>query len=257
MPENKNIFDQVFRSFLYLAGTIFFIYGILVLLIIGPYRIFNFFYLASGIILLVLACFWKNMSKAYRKILTAFLLIAAICFIATETMIIGYAMRKPQPEADYVIILGSQIRSDGPSIDYKARLDSAIAYWNDNKESRIICTGAKGSDEPLSEAQGGFDYLTKKGIPADKILIEDESRNTEENLQNAFEIIKKEGKDPTRCKIVIVSASYHLFRASYLAKRIGYDLISCRGGHGLLILQPHYYTREFFALGKEILNSFR
>ena len=53
MPENKNIFDRLFRSFLYLAGTIFFIYGILVLLIIGPYRIFNFFYLASGIILLV------------------------------------------------------------------------------------------------------------------------------------------------------------------------------------------------------------
>ena len=121
----------------------------------------------------------------------------------------------------------------------------------------IICTGAQGDNEPFSEAQGGRDYLISIGIPQDKILIEDQSFNTMQNLQNAYEIIKKEGKDPSRCKTVIVSASYHLFRASLLARHIGYSDISCKGGHGLLILQPHYYTREFFALGKELLTTLR
>ena len=245
------------RSILHVTGMIFLIYGIIILLIIGPYRIFNFFYFIGGIALLILGLLWNRLKDRTRIIVMILLLIAASCFIVTETFIISCAFKKTKEDADYIIVLGSQIRADGPSIDYKARLDSAFAYWNENQNMIVICTGAQGKDEPISEAQGGRDYLAGIGIPQEKIRIEDKSYNTMQNLQNAYEIIKKEGKDPSECKIVIVSASYHLFRASLLAKRIGFNDISCKGGYGLLILQPHYYTREFFALGKELLTSLR
>ena len=179
-------------------------------------------------------------------------LVAATVFLCVEMRIFTFAMKEPAKGADCVIVLGSQIKEDGPSIDFKARLDSAYEYLMNNPESKVICTGGQGVYEPCSEAKGGRDYLLSLGVSKEKILIEDQSTNTVENLKNARQMINEEDK------VVIVSADYHLYRASYIARKIGYTEVSCKGGHGLWILLPQYYTREFFALFKEYLtlNSF-
>ena len=46
----------------------------------------------------------------------------------------------------------------------------------------------------------------------------------------------------------------HLYRASYIAGKLGFTHTSFKGGHGLWILLPQYYTREFFALYKEYMT---
>ncbi len=230
------------------------IYGLIVLMLIGPFHIFNFFYLLVGLFLLAISIFWKrikeNLNAKLRKILIVMFVSAVALFLMTELCIISYSFQKAEKGADYVIVLGSQIREDGPSRDYKARLDSAYAYLTENENSIVICTGAKGVNEPISEAQGGKDYLMKKGIPESRILVEDESYNTWQNHENARNMIK----DYQNRKILIVSCDYHLFRASYIARKLGFRNISVKGGHGMVILLPQYCTREFFALGKEFLT---
>ena len=52
---------------------------------------------------------------------------------------------------------------------------------------------------------------------------------------------------------VIVSADYHLCRASYIAEKTGFGDVSCKGSHGLIILLPHFYTRDLAALLKEVV----
>ena len=87
-----------------------------------------------------------------------------------------------------------------------------------------------------------------------RIIKEEESTSTRENLVNAMELIRKDGGDPSSDSVVIVSADYHLFRAAYTARKLGYGNVSCSGGNGLLFLKPHYFTREFAAFAKELLS---
>lgn len=229
------------------------IYGLIVLMLIGPFHIFNFFYLIVGCFLLGVSLFWKQIKEKLNakllKVLICIFVLAVSFFLFMELRILSFSLHPAKKGADYVIVLGSQIRKEGPSRDYQARLDSAYEYLEENKDTKVICTGAKGTYEPISEAQGGKDYLLKKGIIETRILLEDGSYNTWQNLENARGLI--EGYEDK--KIVIVSCDYHLFRAAYIARNLGFKDISVKGGHGMVLLLPQYYTREFFALCKEFL----
>ncbi len=232
------------------------IYGLIVLTVIGPFHFFNFFYLLAGLFLFLACHFYKTLKKKiepklFRFMIILFFILVSV-FVITEARIISFARKNCKEDADYLIVLGSGMNEDGPSNDYRARLDSAYAYLIENKDTVVICTGAQGPYEPASEAQGGRDYLLKKGIEESRILLEDQSYNTVQNIRNSKALIEKK-TDPLTQTIVIVSSDYHLFRASLLAKREGFKDVSCKGGHGIWILLPQYYTREFFALGKELL----
>lgn len=245
------------KRFLLIVSLLMSAYGLAIYATIGGGRIFNYFYLAAGSALLAFSLLYDKIrqflgKKGFRILLTVLFLLAAV-FMAGEAQIISFSMKGPENNADYVIILGSQLRRDGPSVDFRARLDKGYAYLNENPSSLAVTTGGQGMNEPKSEGEGGADYLIARGIAPERILIESKSANTEENLQNAYKIIKADGQDPQKARIVIVSGAYHLLRAKLLASRIGFENTSFLGSHGLPILDPHYYTREFFALIKELL----
>ncbi len=250
MKKNSQI---SFRSALSVVGILFQIYGLIVLIVTGPGYFFNWFYFVAGLVLLLLSCFWNRFGKVMRIVFIVMMAMVFLLFVVLESVIISYSLRGCEDGADYVIVLGSQIREDGPSNDYKARLDSAYEYLMENKDTMVITTGGQGKNEPVSEAEGGAKYLIARGLDEKRIILEDRSINTVENLANAKKLIEGRGKDASEVQIVIVSADYHLYRASYLAKGMGFEDVSCKGGHGLLILLPQYYTREFFALIKEYL----
>ena len=236
-----------------IISAVFILYGLIVLSLIGPHRIFSFFYLAAGIVLYLISAFSKHFDERTDRILSVLLAIAAICFLVLEVRIIAFSMKPCASDAKSLIVLGSQVKESGPSMDYQARLDSAYEYLIENPETIVVCTGAKGPSEPISEARGGADYLIARGIEEDRILIEDQSFNTIENLANAKKLLEEKGFD-LKGVVVIVSADYHLYRANYIAGRLGYQNVSCKGGHGLRALLPHYYTREFFAVVKEYIT---
>lgn len=242
--------NELIRKILMYIGILFLVYGLIVISLIGTGGVFNFFFPVSGAILIVLSFLMAFMDQKMFTIICAVLIGVFIIFAAVESMIISHSFKEPFKGADYVIVLGSQIRNDGPSIDYQARLDKAYEYLIDNPDTKVITTGAKGDNEPISEAQGGKDYLLKKGIDSSRIIVEDQSYNTLQNLNNTRRIIEND-TDKKDVKVVIVSAIYHLYRASYIADKIGFKNISSTGGHGLWVLLPQYFTREFFGMVKE------
>ena len=248
IKKMKNILN-----ILKILSIVFIIYGLIVISLIGTNRLFNLFYLISGITLLLFTMLYEKMDQRIAKALLIFLGIVFLCFILMEIRIISYAHSKPKKNADYLIVLGSQIKDTGPSMDYQARLDSAYEYLKENLNTKVICTGGQGYNEPMSEAKGGAEYLKKKGIKEDRIILEDKSKSTLENLTNAREPITKE-KPLDEASVVIVSADYHLYRGAYIARKLGYKDVSVKGGHGLFVLLPHYYTREAFALIYELLR---
>lgn len=243
------------RKIFITCGTLCFLYGIVVLSIIGGGALFNWFYLCLGALLVFLGrSFRTGKDKKTRD--RAVCVIAAVCafvFIVTEAAIVLYPIRGPEAAADYVILLGTQMREDGPSVDFKARILAAYSYMKENPESLLIATGGKGEDELVSEAEGAVRYLSDLGIPEERMIAEDSSRNTQQNIENSYRLIEANGDAPSESRIVIVSAAYHLMRACYIASQNGFRNISVKGSVGNILIQPHFYTREFFALIKEII----
>ena len=158
-----------------------------------------------------------------RHWLAALLLLGLglILFGALEIVIAVHSrdrvMDDPRPEV--MVIFGCQMRRDGPSILLKDRLDTALDYWEEHPDIRIIVTGGKGDDEHISEAQGMYDYLAAHGVEGEIIVLEDQSRNTWQNVNNTFALMQQEGWDVTD-DVLLVSSGFHLARIEMLWDRV-------------------------------------
>ena len=149
-----------------------------------------------------------------------------LILIGTIILSTKAAKRIPAFDKDYIIIHGCQIRKDGTLTNLlKGRADRAIEFAKMQKEKTgkdiiFIPSGGKGDDEVISEADAIKNYLLESGIPEDRILAEDRSANTFENLKNAKELIRQDAKtdDP---KIAFSTTNYHVFRTGVFASQQG------------------------------------
>ena len=136
------------------------------------------------------------------------------------------AKRIPTFDKDYILILGCQIKKDGTLTNLlKGRADRAIEFAkmqkdNTGKDIVFVPSGGKGSDEVIAEADAIKNYLLESGIPEEKILVENRSANTFENLRNSMELIRQDTKadDP---KLAFSTTNYHVFRSGVIASRQG------------------------------------
>ena len=125
------------------------------------------------------------------------------------------------------------------------RIDRAIeVFHKGNDRAVIICSGGKGSDESISEAEAIAGYLRDKGIPEDRIILEDRSTSTEENLIFSNEIIQRSGGSG---RIALVSSNYHIYRCVLLAHRLGMHCVGI-GGKVAAYYWPSAVIREFAAV---------
>ena len=151
-----------------------------------------------------------------------YITITYIECILIGTIVVGFkAARKiPDFNKDYIIILGCQIRRDGTLTKLlQGRVDRAIDFGkmqkdNNGKEIVYVASGGKGNDEIISEAQAMKNYMVEQGIDQKKIIIEDKSKNTYENIKNSIKIINKKKKN---AQIAFSTTNYHVFRAGSIA----------------------------------------
>ena len=138
------------------------------------------------------------------------------------TIIMGIisAKRVPKYDKDYIVILGCQIRKDGTLTNLlKGRVDRAIEFAKMQRETTgkeivFVPSGGKGDDEIISEAEAMKNYLVEQGIDEKSILVENKSKNTNENISFSNKLIKKQKKD---AKIAYSTTNYHVLRAGSLA----------------------------------------
>ena len=122
-------------------------------------------------------------------------------------------------EFDFLIIHGAGLlKGDKVSKLLANRIDKAIKVYNKSKRKPVIIpSGGQGGDETISEAEAMKQYLLKHGIPEEHIILEDQSKNTMENLQNSRDIIfLKEGKH----RVALVTSNYHVYRCLLYAKSL-------------------------------------
>ncbi len=178
---------------------------------------------------------------------TLFLLMLAV-FLFTEGCIISGFSKNTDKELDYIVVLGAQLKTTGPSRVLQYRLDTAYEYLTAHPDTKVIVSGGQGSNEPASEAQGMYDYLVKRGIEPGRIVLEDKSVNTEQNIRFSKEFLQADAD-----KVGIVSNNFHVFRAVKLAKAAGYRNVVGIAAPATTFYLPNNMLREFFGVVKDFL----
>ena len=132
--------------------------------------------------------------------------VAMATFVLFEGIAIGHFKDRGKANLDYIIVLGAQVYSSGPSPVLRYRLDAAVDYLNENPETICIVSGGQGYNEPFSEAEGMAEYLMRQGIGAERIWLENTSSTTQENMLFS-KVLMEEGST-----VGIVTNNFHLFR---------------------------------------------
>ena len=154
-------------------------------------------------------------------------------YLYCECMLIGAivanyiaARHIPAYDKDYIVILGCGIRDDGtPTPLLKGRIYNAVEfsrnqYANTGHAPVFITSGGQGPDEAISESECMKRYLTGLGIPESRIIKEDRSTDTFENMKFTKEKLEEAGKSIPDTKIAFATTKYHVFRSGLYAKRV-------------------------------------
>lgn len=171
---------------------------------------------------------------------------AILLFCSVEGLILSRYHAQAAPGADYVVVLGAQWKSTGPSEVLRRRLARAADYLDDNPDAKVIVSGGQGENEIMSEAAGMRDYLVKMGIEESRILVEDRSSNTCENLVFSGQLL-----DRQQDSVVIVTNNFHMFRALSIAKKQGYAHVEGLAAGSLPGMAPNNLLREFLGVLKD------
>ena len=162
---------------------------------------------------------------------TVYLIVAYLecILIGTVFVTLRAAKKTPAFDKDYIVIHGCQIRRDGSLTPLlQGRADRALAFAAEQEKAGgrppvFVASGGQGSDECISEAEAIRRYLLAQGVPPERILLEDRSATTRENIRNSAALIREHaGTDAPRA--AFSTTSYHVFRTGLLAAREGFPM---------------------------------
>lgn len=156
------------------------------------------------------------LNQRFRRYLL-WVVVITVAIVEIPIIAVGH-LTKPVP-SDTIIVLGAKLIGNQPSTMLRLRLDEAIHLYNQGYAPTVIVSGAQGRDEITSEAAIMHNYLVAKGIPAEKIYIEDKSYNTYQNLLNSKTIMREHGFR----QAIIVSNASHIRRSLVLAQQLGIE----------------------------------
>ena len=155
----------------------------------------------------------------------ATLLAYFICILAGAVICgLRAARHRPAQDRDFAVILGCLFRKDGTLTPLlRGRVDAAIRFAAEQAEKTgklltFVPSGGQGADESMAESEAMSRYLLSQGIPAERIMQENQSRNTYENMAFSKKLIEE--KDPD-AKVLYATTNYHVFRSGVWAGLAG------------------------------------
>lgn len=145
-----------------------------------------------------------------------------------------------------LLVLGAGL-TDGnsPGVELKRRLDKTISINQLDHHISIIVSGGQGPDEQRAEAAAMKDYLIEHHVTEQQIIMEDQSRNTWENLANSQKIINQHLTQQT--EITVISNQYHLLRVCLYAKKLNF-IVRPNGVRSNRKLYPSASIREWISI---------
>ncbi len=148
-----------------------------------------------------------------KKLLLYFLFwaISFFCFLLFSNRFLKKETQS-LAKAEVIVVLGyPSLDSNNISPIQKTRVDKAIQLYNNDYAKKILFSGGAVQNKFI-EAETMKSYALKNGIPNENILIETESKNTEENIELCYNILA--GKNIS--DIIVITSKYHTKRSNYI-----------------------------------------
>lgn len=155
---------------------------------------------------------------------------------------------KASSGADAIIVLGCGLRGQNITLTLRARLDKAYEYAMENPGAIIVVTGGQGPGEDVTEAFAMQRYLISRGIAENRILTEDASTNTKENMLLSKPVLDSYF-NRSKYSSVVVTSNFHMLRSLEYAKIMELDAQGLSSNTPFYLV-PSYYIREYLALIK-------
>jgi len=195
--------------------------------------------------------------KWVRRLTVLGLAALLLSFAAVEAVIWRHAAGDDVAETQCIIVLGAGVYGERPSATLVSRLNAAYDYLQTYPNCAAVLSGGQGPGEAITEALAMQRYLVEKGIDPQRLLLEQRATSTWENLLYSQEILRQNGLDGQT--VGIVSNTFHLYRARFLAQLAGLDVMTIGAPVPKIGLVPlTCYVRECFAVmlmyGKNLLG---
>lgn len=153
------------------------------------------------------------MARVFAAAVLAFFLLVT----STALAIWWNARQDSRPASDAIVVLGSAQYNGVPSSIFAARLEHAIALYEDGVAPMIVTVGGKAGGDQFTEAEAGRDYLANSGIPADALLAVPEGVDTLESMRVVSAAFDEHGWSSA----VLVTDPWHAMRAERMAEDAG------------------------------------
>lgn len=194
--------------------------------------------------ILIQSNFYLGLPSVFHMIFKAMIGIILLCCLLI-LLKIATTSSYTDDNADYLIVLGANVKGEFPSNSLKERIRTAYTYLHTHKTCTAILSGYKNQNAHISQGKCMQNELRHMGIPAYRLLVENNARTTLENFQFSKDYMTK--LNPT---VIVITSDFHLYRALKIAHKCGYTNIKGIGAKTPTPLILHCYIRELFAVIK-------
>lgn len=225
-------------------------------LVSGVSNLGSWFGMGVAALILALGLFLQplcaGLHRAYQsrigKVVLLAVAIGLSAFVIWALTLIGMMIRRAHAEPPSgpvtVIVLGCRVNGSEPSMALTQRLEAALTFLRQREDTICILSGGQGEDELISEAEAMRRYLTERGIDAERLILEDQSRDTAQNLKNSAELIRMRSLSTD---VVLVTHSYHQCRAALMAESEGLSPYAVNA-KGSLRSYPTFFLRDLLGV---------
>ena len=175
----------------------------------------------------------------------------------TATSIINLMHRKGGKDLDYLILMGAGMKGDRAEGLMEKRVEKVYELYLLNPGAKVVVTGGWKDDPDIPKTEQVVEMLKEKGIPEDRLLVDEASVNTRDDIVASRRLIeedldkisvkeenyeglskrgqkRREKKDKKSSilnskegpKIAVVSSNYHVLRSLIIARK---EKIKCIG----------------------------
>ncbi len=154
-----------------------------------------------------------------RWIWIGILVLVPLAWTSLVLAVILYGRRDEARSASAIVVLGAAQYVGRPSPVLRARLDHALALWEQGLAPKIVLTGGTGVGDTTSEAAVGARYVRARGVPDSAIVLENEGLTTSQSLEAVATLLSGE---PDK-RVILVSDPFHMLRLMILARQLGLE----------------------------------
>ena len=182
--------------------------------------------------------------------LVLFVLLAGNIFVrlSVKKRIISVQKAAELSDVDCILVLGAAVKPNYvPSLMLEDRLIKGVELYKAGVSPRMLMSGDH-SDEYYDEVTTMKLYAIDSGVPSEDIFLDHAGLSTYESMYRAKYVYGAK-------RVVIVTQRYHMYRALYVAKKLGLD------AYGVVTDKKRYSgqlkrdVREYFATIKDIAKA--